>query len=227
MQYLGQVVSLRGVCKMGSIMGSVSMQSQASSRGERLSAFVDGELFGEEHLNKFIADPSHEDRATWSNYHLIGDALRSDDLAVSPAASKAFLAGFASRFEAEAHVLAPAAMSVTQRFQTLRRRVVPAFAVAAAAATLTWIVVPQLQGVGGAGVTQVASVSPHVDSVQRIAVASVPAATAQPVMQDANIIRDAHLDQYLEAHQQFAQQPVVPGSMPLIRAAAAVTSQGQ
>ena len=35
-------------------MGSVSMQSQASSRGERLSAFVDGELFGEEHLNKFI-----------------------------------------------------------------------------------------------------------------------------------------------------------------------------
>lgn len=32
-------------------MGSVSMQSQASSRGERLSAFVDGELFGEEHLN--------------------------------------------------------------------------------------------------------------------------------------------------------------------------------
>jgi sigma-E factor negative regulatory protein RseA len=214
---------------MGSIMGSVSMQSQASSRGERLSAFVDGELSGEEHLNKFIADLSREDRTAWSHYHLIGDALRSDDLAVSPAASNAFLAGFAARFESEVHVLAPAAMPVAQRLHALRRRVMPAFAVAAAAATLTWIVVPQLQGIGGpgAGGAQVASISAHPDSVQRVAMASVPAATAQPVMQEANIIRDASLDQYLEAHQQFAQQPVVPGSMPLIRAAAAVTSQGQ
>ncbi|CAG4906584.1 hypothetical protein R52603_05510 [Paraburkholderia saeva] len=215
------------VSKMGSIMGSVSMQSQASSRGERLSAFVDGELSGEEHLNKFIADLDREDRAVWADYHLIGDALRSDDLAVSPAASQAFMAGFAARFEAEAHVLAPAAMPVAQRLLALRRRVVPAFAVAAAAATLTWIVVPQLQGVGNTpgGAQQMASVSP--DSMQRVAMASVPVVNVQPAVQDVNIIRDANLDQYLEAHQQFAQQPVVPGSMPLIRAAAAVTSQGQ
>jgi sigma-E factor negative regulatory protein RseA len=208
---------------MGSIMGSVSMQSQASSRGERLSAFVDGELIGEEHLNKFISELDHEDRASWSHYHLIGDALRSDDLAVSPAASSMFLAGFVARFEQEPHVLAPAAMPVARRLLALRRRVVPAFAVAAAAATLTWIVVPQLQG--GTGVTQVASLQSHGDSVQRVAMASVPAVTAQPV-QDGNIIRDASLDQYLEAHQQFAQQPVMPGSMPLIRTTA-MTTQGQ
>ncbi|MFM0337851.1 sigma-E factor negative regulatory protein [Paraburkholderia fungorum] len=210
-------------------MGSVSMQSQVSSRGERLSAFVDGELFGEEHLNldKFISGLDGEDRAAWSSYHLIGDALRSDELAVSPAASSAFLNGFAARFENEPHVLAPAAMPVARRLLALRRRVVPAFAVAAAAATLTWIVVPQLQGVpGGPGMTQVASVQSHGDSLQRVAMASVPAATAMPVAQDANIIRDASLDQYLEAHQQFAQQPVMPGSMPLIRAAA-VSTQGQ
>ncbi|MBV8627747.1 MAG: sigma-E factor negative regulatory protein [Paraburkholderia sp.] len=210
-------------------MGSVSMQSQASSRGERLSAFVDGELSGEEHLNlnTFIADLDQEDRAVWSHYHLIGDTLRSDDLAVNPAASHAFLAGFSARFEAEAHVLAPAAMPVAKRLLSLRRRVVPAFAVAAAAATLTWIVVPQLQGVGGVGSAQIASVSSRGDSVQRVAMAPVPAMSAQPALQDANIIRDASLDQYLEAHQQFAQQPVVPGSMPLIRAAASVTTQGQ
>jgi sigma-E factor negative regulatory protein RseA len=207
---------------MGSIMGSVSMQSQASSRGERLSAFVDGELFGEEHLNKFISGLDHEDRASWSHYHLIGDALRSDDLAVSPAASSSFLAGFAARFEQEPHVLAPAAMPVAARLVALRRRLVPAFAVAAAAATLTWIVVPQLQGVPG--VAQVASLQSHGDSVQRVAMASVPA-VAQPV-EDGNIIRDASLDQYLEAHQQFAQQPVMPGSMPLIRTSA-TTTQGQ
>ncbi|WP_027804081.1 sigma-E factor negative regulatory protein [Paraburkholderia dilworthii] len=210
-------------------MGSVSMQSQVSSRGERLSAFVDGELSGEEHLNldKFLSGLDGEDRAAWSSYHLIGDALRSDDLAVSSATSGAFLRGFAARFESEPHLLAPAAMPLARRLLGLRRRVVPAFAVAAAAATLTWIVVPQLQGVpGGSGVTQVASVSSHGDAVQKVALASVPVANVMPVAQDANIIRDASLDQYLEAHQQFAQQPVMPGSMPLIRAAA-VSTQGQ
>ncbi|MFM0170526.1 sigma-E factor negative regulatory protein [Paraburkholderia sediminicola] len=207
-------------------MGSVSMQSQASSRGERLSAFVDGELFGEEHLNldTFISGLNGEDRAAWSSYHLIGDALRSDDLAVSPAASSAFLNGFAARFDNEPHVLAPAAMPVARRLLALRRRVVPAFAVAAAAATLTWIVVPQLQGVPGSA--QLASVQSHGDALQRVAMAPVPTSAVQPAVQDANIIRDASLDQYLEAHQQFAQQPVMPGSMPLIRAAA-VSTQGQ
>ncbi|KDR43090.1 anti-sigma factor [Caballeronia glathei] len=213
---------------MGSIMGSVSMQSQAGSHGERMSAFVDGESLDElGNISQFLAELKNQDRAAWSDYHLIGDALRSDDLAVSPAASSAFMAAFSQRFEAEAHVLAPAALpalAAKARSGMLRRRVVPAFAVAAAAATLTWIVVPQLQGVDSRSGTQVASIAPA-DSVQRVAMASIPAATARPVAVEANIIRDASLDQYLEAHQQFSQQPVVPGSMPLIRAAA--TSQGQ
>ncbi|GAB6848127.1 sigma-E factor negative regulatory protein [Paraburkholderia kururiensis] len=214
---------------MGIIMGSVSMQSQAGSHGEHLSAFVDGEMPGDGQLNTFLGGLNPEERAAWSSYHLIGDALRSDDLAISPAASSAFLAGFAARFESEPHLLAPPSAPVTRRLLALRRRVVPAFAVAAAAATLTWIVVPQLQGAGGVashGGAQLAAVQPT-DSVQRVAMASMPAANVQPaVAQDANIIRDARLDQYLEAHQQFAQQPMVPDSMPLIRAAA-LTTQGQ
>jgi len=215
---------------MGSIMGSVSMQNQtqAGLRGERMSAFVDGESLEEMGgVSQFLADLKSDERAAWSAYHLIGDALRSDDLAVSPARSSAFMAAFSERFEAEAHVLAPAALpaaAAKARGGMLRRRVMPAFAVAAAAATLTWIVVPQLQGVGGRSGTQVASVAP-VDSMQRVALASVPAATTRTPIVEANIIRDADLDQYLEAHQQFSQQPAMPGSMPLIRAAA--TSQGQ
>ncbi|SPB18358.1 sigma E factor negative regulatory protein [Caballeronia novacaledonica] len=211
-------------------MGSVSMQNQtqAGSRSERVSAFVDGESLEEMGgVSQFLADPKSEERAAWSTYHLIGDALRSDDLAVSPARSNAFMAAFSERFAAEAHVLAPAALpaaAAKARGGMLRRRVMPAFAVAAAAATLTWIVVPQLQGVGGHGGTQVASIAPA-DSMQRVALASVPAATTRSPIVEANIIRDADLDQYLEAHQQFSQQPAMPGSMPLIRAAA--TSQGQ
>ena len=124
-------------------------------------------------------------------------------------------------------MLAPVSVPATRRLLALRRRVIPAFAVAAAAATLTWIVMPQLSGVSTvAGVTQVASVAPQGDSVQRVAMASMPAATtAQVNVSDGNIIRDASLDQYLEAHQQFGLQPVVSGSMPLLRAAS-LTTQG-
>ncbi|AME22621.1 sigma-E factor negative regulatory protein [Burkholderia sp. PAMC 26561] len=210
-------------------MGSVSVQSQAGTRGERLSAFVDGESFDDSgDLSQFLSGFTQKDRAAWSDYHLIGDALRSDDLAASPAANSAFMNAFSARFEAEAHVFAPAAIPAASaeraRSGMFRRRVVPAFAVAAAAATLTWIVVPQLQGVDNHSGVQMASVSSS-DHVQRVAMASVPAATLRSPVVEANIIRDASLDQYLEAHQQFSQQPVMPGSTPLIRTAA--TSQGQ
>ncbi|TDV38408.1 RseA-like anti sigma(E) protein [Paraburkholderia caballeronis] len=201
-------------------MGSISMQSVSGSRGERLSAFVDGELSGDGQPNGIFSDLNRDDRAAWSSYHLIGDVLRSDDLALSPAASSAFMAGFAARLDAEPHVLAPA-VSTTRRLLNLRRRVVPTLAVAAAAATLTWIVVPQMHGVGvGQSGVQVASVQPsRGDAMQRVAMPAV-------ATQDGNIIRDARLDEYFEAHQQFAQQPVMSDSMPLIRAAA-LTTQGQ
>jgi len=214
---------------MGSIMGAISMQSVPGSRGERLSAIVDGEWSEEEHSGNIFSDFTRDDRAAWSSYHLIGDALRSDDLPISPAASGAFMARFAASLEAEPHVLAPvAAVNAAQSRQLsprglllgLRHRVMPSLAVAAAAATLTWIVVPQMHGNGvGHGAAQVASVqSPQGGDVQRVAMATVP--------QQGNIIRDAQLDQYLVAHQQFAQQPVMMDSMPLIRSAA-LTTQGQ
>jgi sigma-E factor negative regulatory protein RseA len=216
---------------MGSIMGSESVQkaqmaqAQAGSRGERLSAFVDGEsLHDAGDISQFIASFTTRDRAAWSDYHLIGDALRSDDLAASPATSSAFMAAFSQRLEAEAHVIAPAAVASRLRGQLFRRRVVPAFAVAAAAATLTWIVVPQLQGLDNRSAgTQLSSMS--ADTVQRVSMAAQPSASNRSPVVEANIIRDASLDQYLEAHQQFSQQPVMPGSMPFIRAAA--SSQGQ
>lgn len=203
-------------------MGSVSMESQASSRSERLSALVDGEkLDACASFDEMLAGFDHADRSTWSAYHLIGDALRSDDLAVHPATSRAFLSGFAARLEAEPHILAPARAGSGAPLALLRRRIAPALAVAAAAATLSWIVLPQLQHGGASqGTVQTASTNGRADAVHTVALAQNTGA------QGANIIRDASLDQYLEAHQQFAQQPMMPGSMPLIRAAVQ-TSEGQ
>jgi sigma-E factor negative regulatory protein RseA len=205
-------------------MGSVSMQSQALSRAERLSAIVDGETQGSLHadVKQFFADLVDDDRASWSDYHLIGDALRSDDLVTSPASSVPFVNRFAALLADEPHLLAPAAAGAHRapvRNGIMRRRVLPAFAVAAAAATLTWVVVPRLQGLDPAAPGHVQSASTDGAAVlQRVAL--VPASTAPADYQATNIIRDARLDQYLEAHQQFAQQPMVAGPMPLIRAAA-------
>lgn len=201
-------------------MGSVSMQSQGSSRGERLSAFVDGEgLDAPVSFDAVLTEFDYVDRSTWSAYHLIGDALRSDDLAVHPAKSQAFLAGFAARLEAEPHFIAPAQQGAQRGPSRLRRRAAPALAVAAAAAMLTWIVLPQWHGGASQGTVQTAANGSRTGGMQSVAMTNVPGG------QEGNIIRDAQLDQYLEAHQQFAQQPMV-GAMPLIRAAVQ-TSQGQ
>ncbi len=81
-----------------------------------------------------------------------------------------------------------------------------------------WIVVPQLQGIDSHSGAQVVSVSG--DNVQHVTMATVPAAGSRSPVTEANIIRDADLDQYLEAHKQFSQQPAMPAAMPLIRAAA-------
>ena len=201
-------------------MGSVSMQSQGSSRGERLSAFVDGEgLDAPVSFDEVLTEFDLVDRTTWSAYHLIGDALRSDDLAVHPAKSQAFLAGFAARLDAEPHFIAPVRADARRSASLLRRRAAPALAVAAAAAMLTWIVMPQWHGGASQGTLQTAAMRSRADGMQSVAM-NVPGG------QEGNIIRDAQLDQYLEAHQQFAQQPMSVASMPLIRAAVQ-TSQGQ
>jgi sigma-E factor negative regulatory protein RseA len=231
---------------MGSIMGSVSMQSLAPSRAERLSAFVDGNVpVGvdlDQEVKQFLSEFSDSDRTLWAEYHLVGDVLKSDDLAADPAADAAFLKRFSAVFGSEPPLLSPVthvpAAQESGRLAALTRRFLPPLAVAAAAATLTWILVPQIQGNNAAApvaAMQTASVDVRASStqntgVQRVAMAAssgagadlasgntalaTPAvATSAP---DVNMIRDARLDQYLDAHQEFAQRPVPP-SAPFVR----------
>ncbi|WP_158901225.1 RseA family anti-sigma factor [Burkholderia sp. L27(2015)] len=226
-------------------MGSVSMQSLAPSRAERLSAFVDGNapvgVDLDQEVKQFLSEFSDSDRTLWSEYHLVGDVLKSDDLAADPAADSAFLKRFSAVFESEPPLLSPAAhVPVAQapgRLAALTRRFLPPLAVAAAAATLTWVLVPQIQGNSAASAPVAAMQTASVDvratnaantGVQRVAMAASSgagadlsntalanpaAATSAP---DVNMIRDARLDQYLDAHQEFAQRPVPP-SAPFVR----------
>ncbi len=204
-------------------MESISTQLPIGSRSEQLSALIDGEWLDEAGMSRFFTGWSPEEQATWECLHLIGDTLRSEELALEPAVSARFLRNFSARFASEPHVLTPA-LPLAAR---LRRRAVPVVAAAAALATLSWIVVPQLQRMmdGAPSDAQMVVTSVAPDALQRVAVARAPAhSVGQPAA--INIIRDANLDQYLEAHRQFAQQSVVNDTMPVIQAAV-VTAQGQ
>jgi sigma-E factor negative regulatory protein RseA len=220
---------------MGSTMGSVSTHTQAGSRAERVSAIIDSQSMTE--VDQFIFELDAQDRMTWSTYHLVGDVLRSDDLAEHAGAESGFMARFSARLADEPHLLAPAphaatlagtvATSTSNReivppvvaaAHGARRRIAPAFAVAAAAAVLSWVVLPQLQHLGNPGMVGVspatlsaAGGAPNPD-VRQVAAVAVPAPA------QANVIRDAALDQYLEAHMQFASHPGDTGS-PYVRSA--------
>jgi sigma-E factor negative regulatory protein RseA len=75
---------------------------------ERLSALLDGEL-NDTQTTLACADwRCHtEARTAWHTYHLIGDALRSEDLARDASHDSAFMQTFRARLSQEPVVLAP------------------------------------------------------------------------------------------------------------------------
>ena len=73
-----------------------------------LSALADGDATDSEAARAFQAWRDDADaRSSWHTYQLIGDVLRSDDLAVEPAADEAFLVALRARLADEPVVLAP------------------------------------------------------------------------------------------------------------------------
>jgi sigma-E factor negative regulatory protein RseA len=79
-----------------------------SSSRRILSALADGDATESEAARAFLAWREDDDvRGTWHAYQLIGDVLRSDDLAAEPAADESFLVALRARLATEPVVLAP------------------------------------------------------------------------------------------------------------------------
>lgn len=83
-------------------------------------------------------------RQLWDTYHLIGDVLRSDGLAIKP--SDFFYARVSKAIDAEPPILAP---RILRRHGPVRVGL-SGLAVAAAVASVVWIALPYLQGAGSA-----------------------------------------------------------------------------
>ncbi|CAN7191290.1 sigma-E factor negative regulatory protein [Rhizobacter sp. LjRoot28] len=190
-----------------------------------VSALVDGEL--DESAVARVCAQWRSDEATreaWHTYQLIGDVLRSEDLAAAGARDAAFLTALRGRLAAEPVVLAPqsaepasapviepaVANGATGR-RAWRR---PAAMVAGIAVVASVLVVTRMPG------------SPAVDVPEGTVLASGPAGQAAAptlvaagtatagateamvrdeaqVVLDGDLIRDARLDEYLAAHKKF------------------------
>ena len=180
-----------------------SEQSVGSNGAEEFSALVDGEL-GPDGLVRACASwrSDARSRQTWHAYHLIGDVLRSDDLASHPDRDVDFLNRLRERLADEPVVLAPPAVPAVPAIAG--RRALRHWRAGAAVAA-------GFVAVAGVLVVMRSPVPQAEPELARAPVVSpvVPVAADAGVDQaayvtDGRVMRDARLDRYLAAHQQFA-----------------------
>jgi sigma-E factor negative regulatory protein RseA len=196
-----------------------SQDPKADGPRAYLSALADGDA---QSLDRACAhwrdDPSA--RQTWHTYHLIGDAMRSEELATSPARDAAFLAGVRARLQNEPVVLAPSPLPASLSSQTAPARrqawLLPAAAVAGFVAVAAVLVVTRTQGPGAGSTTPaMASASSVKPNTNGITLASQPSTVpGGPVVADnagapQAVIRDPRLDEFLRAHQSARGSMVV------------------
>jgi sigma-E factor negative regulatory protein RseA len=165
-------------------------------------------------------------RAAWHAYHLIGDAMRSDELGPRPGSDAAFLARLRGRLEAEPVVLAPQAAHATPADRvplparaeapTAGRRqrwLFPAAAAAGFVAVAGVLVVARMgqpDATGGAPLQAGAGAAGGA-GVTLVGAGAADARAPRP-MAPVGVIRDPALDRYLQAHQEaLGAAAAVPG----------------
>lgn len=171
---------------------------------ELLSALVDGELHGEELEQALACAEGPEGCASWELYHLVGDVLRSPDLAhhsqhdllsglraqlanepalmLEPAQIKQVTAGLEPAHGPVVALRDPAANGAVFRW-----KVAASFASVAAVAALGWNLMANPASEQGAQMASVQGVS-------------TPVLVAT---ENGDVLRDPRLDALLDSHQQY------------------------
>ena len=177
-----------------------------SNMDEMVSALADGELQGDAFaraVDSLATDAGA--REAWHAYHLVGDVLRSAELA-SPSNGADFVARFRTRLQQEHVAVAPApdSLPVHDEMQDAASRVAAGRAPAnapgfgwpllAGVASLTAVAAIAWNVLGGTGGTRPAGAELAQAAPQQ---QQAKAEATRPVM-----IRDARLDELLAAHRQ-------------------------
>jgi sigma-E factor negative regulatory protein RseA len=161
-------------------------------------------------------------RADWHVYHLIGDALRSDEHRCDAAHDARFLHGLRERLAAEPVPMAPMAFpAAAGRARRTPRWMAPAAVAAGFVAVAGVLGVTRLSLPDGAASERNALAgAPAAAEVQRVGAragggAASAALELAPTPDLGPLIRNAELDRYLAAHRQFANAAAltVPGGV--------------
>jgi sigma-E factor negative regulatory protein RseA len=178
-----------------------------------ISALVDGEADALFRACSHWREDAHS-RQAWHTYHLIGDVLRSEELASSPARDAAFLAGVRARLAVEPVVLAPQPLPPARRRSQVWR--VPAAMAAGFVAVAGVLVVARMSASGPESSGPVVAGSPGVVG-PGVRLVNTPVLSAQSITSNATFIRDPRLDQYLRAHQAARGGSVISAPEGLMR----------
>lgn len=196
-------------------MKSAANAGPGARDSEALSSLLDGELDGEESQSMMAAlctDPGL--RSNWIAFHVVGDALRSSEVAAGHSAG--FCERVAAAIAQEPTVLAPAAART--RGARLRRYGLPGLAVAASAAVLGFVVVPMMQTPSPA-VQQAALPAPS--TAAGVVASASPTAASVATGRAASTVANARAFQaYLLAHREMTSGAALPRATPYLRPAA-------
>jgi sigma-E factor negative regulatory protein RseA len=214
------------------------------SARQSLSALVDGEVDAAASADVCSAWAQDDRlRADWHTWHLIGDVLRSEDLASDPRADRRLSETITARLRSEAVVLAPGrvesragavggAMKAmpAQGRRSGRGRWAAGGAIAAGlvlvAGSFTLLQSPEitssdrLASTDAVAPARLASTAPVTAGVAAARTPTVETAAPPPALvADGKWIRDARLDGYLEAHKQVAGTSVLGVPSAFLRSA--------
>ena len=186
---------------------------------EQLSALMDGQLQGGEWLQALHSAEQPEGRATWLAYHVVGDALRSTELAAHGASSSAFLARFQQRLaqeqplpaatlqDAALQQVVPAradsALPQSANASVFRWKMLAGLASLAVVASVGWNSFDRLQQQGTSGQQLAAAGTGAARPAPAQAPVQQAAAGAEASSSSATMLRDPRLDELLAAHRQF------------------------
>jgi sigma-E factor negative regulatory protein RseA len=191
-------------------------RADADDASRLISALADGEVDAADcgRVCAAWSDAEHPAQNRWHAYHLIGDVLRSDDLASPPGRDLAFLHRLRERLADEPVVIAPqfppARAQAVPRAATRAPWFMPAALAAGVMALATVLLVMQRPS-ADAGTSGTLAAAPQPDTV--LAEKTLPAPLVlESTVQDSRIVRDARLDRYLQAHRDYGT--ALPGSLP-------------
>lgn len=161
-------------------------------------------------------------RASWHAYHVIGDVMRSDELACGAGRGADFVHALRGRMAEEPVILAPTATAAPGRRVAGWSWKAPA-AVAAGFIAVAGVLVVTSGTPPMAGQSATMAQSLTEGQPRSVAVDAVRPAEPTLLVADSQLVRDAGLRRYLAAHKQFGGSSAIGVSSGFLRAATSQT----